>query len=71
MGPGPGYVHGATDDFGYGATEKVVRIPALHATRLHVLGLDHVRLSFPHKGRADTLTDVAVTHAEVVRGLLS
>ncbi len=66
-----GYVHGATDDFGYSATEKVVRVPALHATLLHVLGLDHVRLSFPHEGRDDTLTDAAVTHAEVVRDLLS
>ena len=66
-----GYVHGATDDFGYQATEKVVRVPALHATLLHALGLDHRRLTFPHEGRDDTLTDVAVSHAEVVRDLLS
>jgi hypothetical protein len=66
-----GYVHGATDEFGYRATEKVVRVPALHATLLHALGLDHMRLSFPHEGRDDTLTDVAVTRAEVVRDLLA
>ena len=66
-----GYVHGATDDFGYMSTEKVVRVPALHATLLHTLGLDHTRLTFPHEGRDDTLTDVAVTRAEVVKDLLS
>lgn len=66
-----GYVHGATDDFGYSATEKVVRVPSLHATLLHALGLDHMRLTFPHEGRNDTLTDVAVTRAEVIRDLLA
>jgi hypothetical protein len=66
-----GYLHGTTDDFGYRATEKVVRVPALHATLLHALGLDHTRLTFPHEGRDDTLTDAAVTHAEVVTDLLS
>jgi hypothetical protein len=66
-----GYVHGATDDFGYAATEKIVRVPALHATLLHALGLDHTRLTFPHDGRDDTLTDVPVTHADVVKDLLS
>jgi hypothetical protein len=66
-----GYIHGATDDFGYRATEKIVRVPALHATLLHTLGLDHTRLTFPHEGRDDTLTDTAVTQAEVVHDLLS
>jgi Protein of unknown function (DUF1501) len=66
-----GYVHGATDDFGYMAVEKVVRVPELHATLLHTLGLDHTRLTFPHEGRADTLTDAVVTHAEVAGDLLS
>jgi hypothetical protein len=66
-----GYVHGATDDFGYRATEKVVRVSALHATLLHALGLDHTRLTFPYEGRDDTLTDAAVTRAEVVEELFS
>lgn len=66
-----GYIHGATDDLGYRATEKVVRVPSLHATLLHTLGLDHTRLTFPHEGRDDTLTDAAVTRAEVVHDLLS
>jgi hypothetical protein len=66
-----GYVHGATDEFGYRSTEKVVRVAALHATLLHTLGLDHTRLTFPHEGRDDTLTDVGVTRAEVVNDLLA
>ena len=66
-----GYVHGATDDFGYKSVEKVVRVSDLHATLLHALGLDHTKLTFPHEGRDDTLTDVAVTRAEVVRELLA
>ena len=65
-----GYVHGATDDFGYKATEKEVRVPDLHATLLHALGLDHTKLTFPHEGRDDTLTDSPVTNAEVVEELL-
>lgn len=65
-----GYIHGATDDFGYRATEKIVRVSSLHATLLHALGLDHTRLTFPHEGRDDTLTDAAVTHAEVIHDLL-
>jgi uncharacterized protein (DUF1501 family) len=65
-----GYVHGATDDLGYRAVQDVVRVPDLHATLLHALGLDHMRLTVPHEGRDDSLTDFAVTRAEVVEGLL-
>jgi hypothetical protein len=65
-----GYVHGATDPFGYKSIENVVRVPDLHATLLHTLGLDHERLTFPHEGRDDGLTDVPVTNAEVVGELL-
>jgi hypothetical protein len=66
-----GHVHGATDDFGYAAVENVVPVPDLHATLLHALGLDHSRLTFPHEGRDDTLTDVGVTRAKVVHELLA
>ena len=66
-----GYVHGATDDFGYQSTEKVVRVPDLHATLLHGLGLDHTRLTFPHEGRNDTLTDDLVTRAKVMQELMA
>jgi uncharacterized protein (DUF1501 family) len=65
-----GYVHGATDEFGYRSVEDVVRVPDLHATLLHALGLDHERLTYPHEGRDDSLTDVGVTQAEVVPALL-
>jgi len=65
-----GYVHGATDDFGYRAVTDVVRAPDLHATLLHALGLDHTRLTVRHEGRDDSLTDFGVTRADVVEGLL-
>ncbi len=58
-----GHLHGATDDFGYRAVSDVVRVPDLHATLLHALGLDHARLNFFHDGIQDTLTDVLVTGA--------
>jgi hypothetical protein len=66
-----GYVHGATDDFGYRAVTDVVRVPDLHATLLYALGLDHERLTYPHEGRDDSLTDPAVSHAQVVEDLLA
>ena len=66
-----GYVHGATDDFGYKAVKDEVRVYDLHATLLHALGLDHNRLTFPHEGRNDTLTDSAVSNAEILRSLLA
>jgi uncharacterized protein (DUF1501 family) len=66
-----GYVHGATDEFGYKSVENVVRVSSLHATLLHALGLDHERLAFPHEGRDDTLSDAPVTRARVVRALLA
>ena len=66
-----GYIHGATDDFGYQANQDVVGVHDLHATLLHALGLDHQRLTFHHEGRDDTLTDVVVTDAKVVPQLLA
>jgi hypothetical protein len=65
-----GYAHGRTDDFGYQAVENEVTVHALQATLLHALGLDHKRLTFPHDGRDESLTDAEVTHAEVVNELL-
>jgi hypothetical protein len=43
----------------------------LHATLLDALGLDHTRLTAPHEGRDDSLTDVGVTHADVIEALLA
>jgi len=66
----PGYVHGATDDFGYKSVTDVVPVFDLQATLLHALGLDHRKLTYPHEGRADSLTDHEVTRAKVVPALL-
>ncbi len=66
-----GYVHGATDDFGYKSVENVVSVYDLHATLLHALGLDHRKLTYPHEGRDDSLTDVAITDANPIPELLS
>jgi hypothetical protein len=66
-----GYVHGATDAFGYRAVRDVVRVPDLHATLLHALGLDHEKLTFPHDGREDSLTDAGVTKARLIPQLLA
>ena len=54
-----GITHGATDDFGYHGIEGQVHINDLHATMLHLMGLDHERLTFKHHGRPFRLTDVA------------
>jgi hypothetical protein len=64
----PGITHGSTDDYGYFAAENKVHIHDLHATMLHLLGLDHTRLTYRHAGRDFRLTDV---HGEVVRAVLS
>jgi hypothetical protein len=61
-------VHGATDDYGYYAVQDRVGVHDLHATMLHLLGVDHTRLVFPFSGRDFRLTDV---HGEVVRGILA
>jgi len=64
-----GIAHGATDDLGYDAVEEVVHVRDLHATMLHLLGLDHARLTFPFQGLDARLT--GVLPARVVRGILA
>lgn len=54
-----GQVYGATDDFGWHAVENVVHVHDLHATILHLLGLDHERLTYFYGGRDYRLTDVS------------
>jgi hypothetical protein len=61
------FSYGATDEFGYEAVQNVATIYDLHATILHLLGLDHERLSFYHNGVERRLTDV---HGEVLRDIL-
>jgi hypothetical protein len=58
-----GMIHGATDEFGYRVIEGKVEVYDLHATMLHLLGIDHRRLTFRHGGRDMRLTDV---HGEVM-----
>jgi hypothetical protein len=53
-----GFAHGATDEFGYEAVEQPVHVHDWHATLLHLLGLDHERLTFNYAGRDFRLTDV-------------
>jgi uncharacterized protein (DUF1501 family) len=65
-----GLVYGRTDDFGYKAVENRVSVPNLQATLLHLLGLDHSKLTYPHGGREETPTEFSITGATVVGDLL-
>ncbi len=56
-----GMVYGATDDFGFRTIENALHVHDLHATILHLLGLDHERLTYHYSGRDFRLTDVAGT----------
>ncbi|MEE2639077.1 MAG: DUF1501 domain-containing protein [Planctomycetota bacterium] len=62
-----GMTHGETDDFGFKAVQDKVHVHDLHATILHLLGLDHEKLTYRHAGRDYRLTDV---FGEVVREIL-
>jgi hypothetical protein len=62
------FSYGATDDFGYTAADRVTTIYDLHATMLHILGLNHERLSFYHNGIDRRLTDV---HGHVIEDVLA
>ena len=64
----PGIRYGRTDDYGYFAVENKVHLHDLHATMLHLLGLDHTKLTYKYAGRDFRLTDV---HGEVVNDILS
>ena len=63
-----GYVHGATDEFGFAAVEDKVHVHDLHATVLKLLGFDHEKLTYRYAGRDFRLTDV---HGRVVEELLA
>jgi hypothetical protein len=54
-----GHVHGATDELGYEAVENKVHVHDLHATILHLMGIDHERLTYRYSGRDFRLTDVS------------
>jgi len=64
----PGFSFGATDEFGHKAVENVVDVHDFHATVLHLLGLDHTKLTFYHNGANRRLTDV---HGKVIKEVLT
>jgi uncharacterized protein (DUF1501 family) len=63
-----GVTHGATDDLGYNAVQDVVHVHDLHATMLHLLGVEHLKLTYKFQGRDFRLTDV---HGNVVERILT
>ena len=63
-----GFAYGATDDYGYYAEENKMHIHDLHATMLHLLGIDHKRLTYRYGGRDYRLTDVA---GEIAHGIIA
>jgi uncharacterized protein (DUF1501 family) len=65
----PGITYGATDELGYHAVENVVRVHDMHATMLHLLGIDHERFKFKYQGLDMRLT--GVEEARVVTDLLA
>ncbi len=64
----PGITYGQTDDFSYNIVKDPVHVHDFQATLLHLLGIDHERLTFRHQGRRYRLTDV---HGKVVKGILA
>ncbi|MFO0819140.1 MAG: DUF1501 domain-containing protein [Pirellulales bacterium] len=62
------FAYGRTDDFGFAAVENKAHMHDLHATILHLLGLDHLKLTYRYSGRDFRLTDVA---GEVIHGILA
>jgi hypothetical protein len=67
-GTKPGITYGKTDEFGYNIVEHPVHVHDLNATVLHLLGMDHERLTFKYQGREFRLTDV---HGKIVKGLMA
>ena len=63
-----GYVHGTTDDFGFNIVENEMHVHDFHATCLHLLGIDHERMTYRHQGRDYRLTDV---HGHVVHDIIA
>ena len=64
----PGHVYGASDEWGWNITADPVHVHDMQATIMHLLGIDHTRLTYRYQGRQFRLTDV---HGHVVRGILA
>ena len=67
-GSNPGMSYGETDDFSYNIAKDPVSVHDLHATILHMLGVDHKKLTYKFQGRHYRLTDV---HEKVIKPLLA
>lgn len=67
-GTKPGHVHGRTDDLGYGIADSPVHVHDFNATLLHLLGMDHERLTYRFQGRKFRLTDV---HGHLVKNVIA
>jgi len=63
-----GVTYGATDDYGYRVVDKPTSVHDMHATMLHLLGIDHIKQTYRFSGRDIRLTDV---HGDVIKGILS
>ena len=63
-----GHVHGKSDDYGFNIVEDPVHVHDIQATILHLMGIDHTKLTYKYQGRRFRLTDV---HGTVVKGLLA
>jgi hypothetical protein len=63
-----GTSYGTTDDYGYNIVEDPVHVHDLHATMMHLLGVEHEKLTYKYQGRYFRLTDV---HGHVVKPILS
>ena len=64
----PGITYGETDPFGYSVAEQGIHVHDFHATMMHLMGIDHERLTYKHQGRRYRLTDV---HGEIVHDILA
>jgi arylsulfatase A-like enzyme len=64
----PGTTYGETDEYGYNIVKDGVHVHDFHATLLHLLGIDHERLTYKFQGRRYRLTDV---HGKIVKGILA
>ncbi len=67
-GAKPGYLHGHTDEYSYNVAENGVHVHDFHATIMHLLGIDHERLTYKYQGRHFRLTDV---HGHVVKPIIA
>ena len=63
-----GVTYGATDELGYNAVENIVHVHDFHATMLHLLGVDHEKLTYRFQGRDFRLTDV---HGQIVHPIIT